>query len=143
MRSRELTAIAVNRIRGPAGIIGMIALMVLVAACSGNGDITVDDLTGTWRAIEPGSYVQFNADGTYRIASSIDSLEDSPVEEGEYTLEGTLFTFISSDESTNCEAGQRGVYEMERSGEDGIRMVRQEDECRTRSNRLVNLERLP
>lgn len=97
MSSRDPTATAVNRIRGPAGIIGMIALMALGAACGGNGEITVDDLTGTWKAIEPGSYVRFNADGTYRIALSIENLEDSLVKQGQYTLEGTLFTFISSD----------------------------------------------
>ena len=120
-----------------------ILAMALGAACSGNGEITVQDLIGTWRAIEPGSHVQFKADGTYRIGFSIEGIIDSPIEQGQYTLEGTLFTFMSSDESLRCTAGARGVYETERTGEDGIRMVRQEDECRTRSNRLVNLERLP
>ena len=144
MRSREQTATAVNRIRRPAGIIGMIALMALGAACNGNDGITVEELTGTWRVKEEGSYAQFNADGTYSIAWTIEGLEDSPVEQGQYTLDGTLFTFISSDESRSCAAGSRGVYEMERTGEGGMRQVIQEDECGIRgSTGTVNLERVP
>jgi len=144
MNSRELTASTVNRVRRLAAIIGLIMLMALGAACRGNGEITVEYLTGTWRAIEPGSFVQYNANGTYRIALSIEGFEISPVEEGQYTLEGAIFTFISSEESRNCEAGERGVYEMERIGEDERQSSRQEDECIIRSNEpvIINLERV-
>ncbi len=154
MSSRELTAAAVNRIRTPAGIIGMIVLMMLGAACSGNDEITVDDgndeitvddLIGIWLVKPEGSYVQFNTDGTYSIAFTVEGLDDEiAVEEGQYTLEGTLFTFISSDESGSCAAGQRGFYEMERTEEDGWRMVIQEDECGIRgSTGTVILARVP
>ena len=105
--------------------------------------VTVDYLAGNWRTIQGNAYAQFNLDGTYRIARSIEGLKDSPVEEGQYTLEGTLFTFISSDESRNCAAGQRGVYEIERTGEDEMRMVRQEDECGNRSLPFVDHVRVP
>jgi len=149
MRSRELTAAAVNRIRTPAGIIGMIVLMLLGAACSGNGGITEEDLTGTWRVIDPGSFLQLSDDGTYRIALSAEDLENTTVEQGQFTLEGTLFTFISSDESRNCASGQRGIYEMEvleegPSGEDRMRMIQVEDECSLRGSLGdVTLERVP
>ena len=144
MRSQEPSATVVNWIRGRAAIIAMIALMTLGAACSGNDGITVEDLTGTWLVKPEGSYVQFNTDGTYSIAFSIEGLVDSSVEEGQYTLEGTLFTFISSEESGSCAAGQRGFYEMERTEEDGWRMVIQEDECGIRgSTGTVILERVP
>ena len=132
-------------------VAGLLVLGILAIACGDdgndedaiNGESTVGDLTGTWRAIEPGSYVQFNADGTYRIALSAEDVENTTVEQGQFTLEGTLFTFISSDESRNCAAGQRGIYEVERTGEDGMRWVLQEDECSVRSQPIVNFERVP
>ncbi len=138
-------------------VAGLLVLGILATACGDdgndedaiNGEITVEDLTGTWRAIEPGSVVQFNEDGTYRIALSIDGLKDSPVEEGEWTLEGTLFTFISNEDSQNCAAGQRGSYEMEvleegPSGEDRMKQIQLEDECSIRgSEGDVTLERVP
>ncbi len=138
-------------------IAGLLVLGILAVACGDdgndedaiNGQATVEDLTGTWRAIEPGSYVQFNADGTYRIALSAEDVENTTVEEGQYTLEGTLFTFISSDESRNCASGQRGIYEMEvleegPSGEDQIRQIQVEDECSIRGSvGDVTLRRVP
>jgi len=143
MRSREPTATAVNRIRGPARIIGMIALMALGAACGGNGEITVDDVTGTWKVLTFGSYAQINEDGTYSIAGTIERLEDSPLDVGQWTLEGALFTYISSDESAVCAAGESGIYEVELTDESRMRHVRQEDACRTRSASTVDLERVP
>ena len=144
MRSRELTATALILIRRPAGIIGIIALMALGTACNGNDGISIEDLTGTWRVKEEGSYAEFNADGTYSIAWTIEGLENSPVEEGLYTIEGTLLTLISSDESKSCASGSRGFYEIERTGEGGMRHVIQEDECGIRgSTGTVNLERVP
>lgn len=145
MRSRESDATVLNRFKGAAAITGILALMVLGGACSGTDEITAKELTGTWRAIEPGSYVNFHADGTYRIALTIDDLENAPVEEGQFTVEGTLLTFISGEESRNCGAGQRGVYDMEWTGADEMRHRRLEDECIIRSNEpeFINIERVP
>jgi len=143
MRSREPTATAVNRIRGPAVIIGMIALMALGAACGGDGEITVDDVTGTWKEKLHGSYGQVNEDGTYSIAGTIEGLEERPLDLGQWTLEGTLFTYVSGDESSVCAAGQRGIYEVELIDQNRQRHVRQEDECVLRSTPILTLERVP
>ena len=143
MRSRELTATAVNRIRRSTGIIGMIALMALGAACGGNGDITVEDVTGTWKVLTFGSAAQINEDGTYSIAGTIERLEDSPLDAGQWTLEGAIFTYISSDESAVCTAGDRGIYEVELIDESRMSHIRQEDACDSRSAPTVNFERVP
>ncbi len=143
MRSREPTATAVNRIRGSAGILGMIALMTLGAACTELDEITVEDVTGTWRNQELGSFSQVNEDGIYRIAGTIEGLEERPLDEGQWTLEGLLITYISSDESAVCSAGDRGIYGVELIDENRQRHVRQEDECSTRSTHTLNLERVP
>ena len=143
MRSRELTATAMNRIRRPAGIIGMIALMALCAACSGNSGITDEDVTGTWLVLNFGSYEQIDPDGTYSIANTIEGLEAGPLDVGRWTLEGGLFTMISSDESAVCAAGERGIYEVELIDESRMTHVRQEDACSTRSTSTVNLQRVP
>ncbi len=130
-----------------AGILTLVFAVVL-SACEGDSDITVDELVGTWITDEP-AYVQFNGDGTYSISFTIEGLANSPVEQGEYTLEGTLFTLISSEESGACVAGDRGRYEIEvldqgPSGEDRMRHVLVEDECSIRaSTGDVVLERVP
>jgi len=143
MRSRELTAATVNRIRPPAGVIGMIVLMMLGAACSGNGGITNEDVTGTWSVRNIGSYVQYKEDGTYSIASTIGGLETGPIDVGQWTLEGTLITYIASDGSTVCAAGERGIYEVELIDESRMTQVRQDDACSGRSLPTVNLVRVP
>jgi hypothetical protein len=100
-------------------------------------DLTVEELSGTWRAGGL-TFLRFNEDGTYRIALT-ESFENSTVDQGEFTLDGTLFTFISNENSAACEAGQRGSYEMEvleegPSGENRLEQIHVEDECSTRGS---------
>jgi hypothetical protein len=97
-------------------------------------EILVEDLIGKWRILPGGSYVEFKANGTYNVAWSVNQLGVISVEEGLYTLEGTLFTFISSEESASCFAGARGVYELERTYGGNIRQVILEDECVSRGS---------
>ena len=126
----------------------IVVLVVVVAACGGDSEITVEDLVGTWLTDEP-SYVEFKEDGSYSIAFSIEGLEDSPIELGQFTLEGSLFTFISGEESFFCVADDRGSYEMEvldegPSSEDRIEMILVDDECGIRgSTGDVIIERVP
>ncbi len=136
---------------------GLLVLGILAIACGDdgndedaiNGEITVEDLTGIWRAIGLGSFLQLSEDGTYRIANSAEDIENTTVEQGQFTLEGTLFTFISNQDSQNCAAGQRGSYEMEvleegLSGEDRMKQIQVEDECSIRGSvGDVTLERVP
>jgi len=123
----------------------LMSLAILALAACSPGEITQEELLGTWRVVQVSSYLQFNADGTYRIAVNVNDLEGSTVEQGDYTLEGSLFTFISNVNSRNCEEGERGMYELERSESDtgDIRMIHQEDECRNRALPVATLRRVP
>jgi hypothetical protein len=106
--------------------------------------ITVGDLIGVWLATKTGmDYVQFNEDGTYRHAKAIPWLEMAPVEVGQFRLEGTTLTFISSNDSQECR-GQSGTYQVELTGQDQLQLVLQDDPCQYRSNyRPGPRERVP
>ena len=110
---------------------------------SGTSELTVAYLTGTWSGSECVCQLVFDRDGTYRIQQGIGarpgSAEATTVEQGEFTLVGTVLTFISNDESINCEAGDRLISEVEvledgASGTDRIRVVQIEDECLIRGS---------
>lgn len=124
-------------------IVGIICLMLFGVACGDTDGITTKDITGTWRALEPSSYVQFYSDGTYRIAYSIKEFEENPIEQGQFIVEGTWLTYITNDDSIACTTGQRGIYEMERTEEGTIRTMLQEDECLRRRTQTVTLKRMP
>ncbi|MFQ5875387.1 MAG: hypothetical protein ACE5JL_16525 [Dehalococcoidia bacterium] len=131
--------------RKVTAIMAAAVVVLLLAAGCGDGEeegITVEDLTGVWKGLECGCYLQLNADETYRIALSADDLESTTVEAGRFRLEGALFTFISSEASINCTAGDRGTYEIELIEEDRLRQVLQEDQCATRRLLTVHLERI-
>lgn len=81
-------------------------------------------------------------DGTYRIEQS------TPVEQGEFTLEGNVLTFITGEASRNCEVGDRlvsviDVLEDSPLGQDRIRQTQVTDECRIRGSvKVVTLQRV-
>jgi hypothetical protein len=97
--------------------------------------ITVEDLSGLWRGIDPSSkyLLQFNPDGTYRRAHAVPYLDTSPYEIGEYRLEGVLLTFIASNQSQEC-AGQRGSYQVQLTEPDQFQAAPQDDPCQVRAN---------
>ena len=109
---------------------------LLASACGGDGEegITIEDFTGRWVQLSTGVYNQFNEDGTFRVAvGSVANLEDDPTDLGEFRLEGTLITFITSDESPNC-AGQSGTYQVELTEEGHLQFTLEEDPCRLRAS---------
>jgi hypothetical protein len=112
--------------------------LVIVAACAGNGEVTSEDMIGTWRKSGL-DFRQFNEDGSYRIALAAESMENSTVDQGQFTLEGTLFSLISNADSAVCDEGQRGSYELEvledgPLGEDRLQLTLVEDECSRRGS---------
>ena len=134
----------------------VVAVVLIVGACGdGESEFTVDgvDLIGTWSCARcGGALVHFDEDGTYRIVAGSTNSRDvagTTVEQGQFTLEGTLFTFISNEDSQNCETGQRGSYEMEvleelPSGQDRLKQIQVQDECVVRGSvRDVTLVRVP
>ena len=89
-----------------AALVVVVVLFGLVA-CAGSqsaSSITEEDLIGVWD--ETGA-LQFNEDGTYRSAYAVPWLETTPMEVGQFRLEGTTLTFISSNDSQDCR-GQSG-----------------------------------
>ena len=108
---------------------------LLASACGGDGEegITIEDFTWRWVQLSTGVYNQFNEDGTFRAALSVADLEQRPIDLGEFRLEGTLFTFASSDESRDC-AGQSGTYQVELTEEGHLRFTLEEDPCRLRAS---------
>lgn len=96
--------------------------------------ITVENLSGIWHGL--GSinygYIQFNPDGTYHVATALPFLEKSPVEIGEFRFEGTLLTFVASNQSQNC-AGQSGSYQIQLTEPDQLQIALQDDPCQVRA----------
>lgn len=132
-------------------IVGLLTACLVLAACGGNGDsadttttaptttvaatsVTVADLIGEWLFLPAAAILHLNEDGTYRIATGL-----TTVEQGQFSLVGTLFTFISNKDSRNCTDDQRGTYEMEvlelgQSGEDRLQLIKVEDPCSIRGS---------
>ena len=117
---------------------GSIAIvMFLLAGCTPQpAGFTVDDLYGIWT--HGGDYNQFNEDGTYVVAASVDELTSRPIEYGDFRFEGTTLTFITNEESGIC-AGKTGNYEVEMAEASRIEITLVEDSCGARSRFLRNV----
>jgi hypothetical protein len=94
--------------------------------------ITVENMIGIWRSPD-GLYLEFNGDGTFRRAEAVPWLKTAPFEVGQFQLEGTVLTFIPSNDSQECR-GQSGRYQVELTGEGQLQFELQEDECQVRGN---------
>jgi hypothetical protein len=92
----------------------------------------IEQLAGLWQDAESGTYLQLGADGTFRLAVSPAWLEASPLDLGQFRLEGALLTLSSSADSHWC-VHQQGSYQIEltRSGE--LRFELWEDPCQNRA----------
>ena len=94
-------------------IVAGIGFMVLTR---GDDVLTTEDLVGIWVSDNSDFIAEFNEDGTYAIALTEEQLASSPVEAGEWRLEGTEFTF-NTDFSLNDECHttreRPGRYEVE------------------------------
>jgi len=119
----------------------MLVVLVVVssglAACAASQPapgIAGVDLAGVWKQDKVGGrYLQLNEDGTYSAASELVWLEQAPREIGQFRLEGTTLTFITSNESYDCK-GQSGSYQIELTEEGQLQLVLQEDGCQLRAN---------
>jgi len=105
--------------------IALMALgLLLLSGCTPS--FTVDDLYGTWTHI--GRLFQFNEDGTYVVAASVDGLTSAPLIYGDFRLEGTRLTYIPDEESSRC-AGTTGIYEVEAAENGRFKSTLIEDDC--------------
>jgi len=103
-----------------------IALFLVVGCSPQPASFTVDDLHGIWAFM--GSLIQFNEDGIFDVAGSVDEFKSRPVQFGEYSFEGTTLMFINDEESGLC-AGETGIYEVEMVEDDRIEIILVEDFC--------------
>jgi hypothetical protein len=126
---------------------------LLAAACASEaesrdttaeGAITAGYLMGSWRGNECSCTLVYGDDGTYQIVQG-----GRAVEQGDFVVEGTSLTFISNDETVNCDPGDQLSLEVEvldpsPAGADRIRQTLVEDDCSTRGGvPVVTLTRLP
>jgi len=114
----------------------LIVTLVVLASCQTAPSVAVEDLSGTWQRDGSARILQLNEDGTYRVDSSKYLLEDSPKQEGQFQLEGTLFTLTASKEGSFC-PGKTGTYEVELTEEGKLQFTLNEDECRDRALSLL------
>jgi hypothetical protein len=114
-----------------------IFILVALISCQSASINLEEYLIGLWQ--QDGSRVvcQFNGDGTFRCADK-DLLEERPFDVGKYQLEGTVLTFISSEESRYC-PGKSGAYELELTEEQRLLFTQiNTDECSTRSRNMFS-----
>jgi hypothetical protein len=119
----------------------LVVLVVMVslglAACADSQpapSIGGVDITDIWKQDEGPEVLQLNEDGTFAAAPmNPDFLEKAPTDIGEFRLEGTSFTFITSDESAFC-AGQTGRYQVGLTEQGQLEFELEEDPCYERAN---------
>jgi hypothetical protein len=92
----------------------------------------VEDLVGVWKSRFGGevAYMQYRADGTFKLARTVADLESNPIVSGTFWFEGTVF-------NTFDDLCDEGTYEVrvQKQGDKPIRLVFKEikDPCRERS----------
>jgi hypothetical protein len=104
----------------------------------------VEDLVGAWvcSALGASVYVEFLADGTMRMASSVQRLQSAPIATGNVWFEGPVF----HETDTLCSCG-KGTYEVWVVREGGktaaLRWKAIEDCCAERSDCYRGLTKRP
>ena len=87
-------------------IIGAVGIAV---AQTGDGDdaVSAEDFVGVWESHD-GVYTQFNLDGTYSSAWSLDEVSAGTFETGTWSFDGTEFVWVTT--AGNCSPGDEGRY---------------------------------
>ena len=127
--------LSMNRQPGIAKAIVLWFALSLLAGCQSVPAIEGEDLIGIWVSRVGGAYIQFNADGTFNVASTVDGLTSQGHDYGDFRLEGTALMLITDEESPFC-AGQTGHYQVEISEEGKIETTLVDDPCSDRSTSL-------
>ncbi|UCH24535.1 MAG: CHRD domain-containing protein [Trueperaceae bacterium] len=107
-------------------------------------DLTSQDLAGVWRkqsSFEP-TYVRFNVDGTFEVASMAEFLDTNPIELGVFELDDTRLTFTTEDRNPWCPAA-KGTYSLMLTVDEQLRFFPHEDGCPYRLGDLSGALWLP
>ena len=103
--------------------------VLILSACQSESGFTQEDLIGTWES--QGTFmIRFNADGSYEYVTDAKQwdLETEAGDFGDYHLEGTTLTVISSADTYLC-AGLQGTYAVEVNEESVLHLTPIEDPC--------------
>lgn len=116
-------------------VIALVAAASLVVGCNGDQALSEGDFVGTWVSND-GVYVQFNEDGTLTVAFSLDGLAEGTTERGQWSFDGTEFTWADDEDSPVC-AGEVSRYTVE-PADDGAVMWSAigDDPCAPRASDL-------
>jgi len=104
----------------------------IVAETYGEDKISMQRLSGIWWTYDANDIpwsIQFNEDGTFRIAHTILRLDKLPRDEGKFQLEGTSLILISNKDCEGSCKGLKGNYKVEFTKYDKLLLKEQGDQC--------------
>ena len=118
-------------------IMSSISLVVMIgvfiaAETYGEDNITMQRLSGIWWTYDANDIpwaIQFNENGTFRIAHTVLRLDKLPKDEGKFQLEGTSLILISNKDCEGSCKGLKGNYKVEFTKYDKLRLKEQDDQC--------------
>lgn len=119
-----------------SGIVMIVMFIVFIAAeTSGENKITMQKLFGIWWTCDANQVpwaIQFNEDGSYRMAHTVLRLDKMPQDEGKFQLEETSLTLISNKDCEGSCKGLEGNYKVEFTKYDKLMLIEQADQCMER-----------
>jgi hypothetical protein len=113
----------------------VMSIVFIAAETYGEDKITMQKLSGTWWTYDADDIpwaVQFNEDGTFRMAHTVLRLERIPKDEGKFKLEGTSLILISNKDCEGSCKGLEGNYKIEFTKYDKLMLKEQDDQCMER-----------
>ena len=126
-----------NQVMRRTLVLAVTLCALTVAGCSSDtGETPSVDMTGTWR-VSSLDYREFNGDGSYRIALT-EGMQDSVVDQGDYSVDGDVLRHSSNGESAVCADGDTATFTIESlddgaNGEERVLLVQSDDECAQRA----------
>ena len=114
--------------------IALIVLSIFFVSLETYGEdkITMQKLSGTWWTYDANDVpwaIQFNEDGTFRMAHTILRLKRLPKDEGNFKLKGSSLILISNKDCEGSCKGLEGNYKIEFTKYDKLMLIEQDDQC--------------
>ena len=115
----------------------VMSVVFIYAGIYAEDKITIQSLSGIWWTYDANDVpwaIQFNEDGTFRVAHTVLRLEKLPKDEGKFQLEGNSLILISDKDCAGSCKGLKGNYEVEFTKYNKLLLKEQEDQCVERKN---------
>jgi hypothetical protein len=124
---------SMNKIIIMSSITLIVMMGVFIAAETfGEDNILKQRLFGIWRTYDSNDIpwaIQFNEDGSFRVAHTSLMLDKTPKDEGKFQLEGTSLILISNKDGEGSCKGLKGNYEVKLTEYDKLSLKEQDDQC--------------